>query len=251
MLKRILRSIRSRIRSEEDAGDSTRTIWKIKIDGVEMSIADHKGSQTPVAIFRELIRDELGLLDFMAPSKPVIIDIGANTGIISILLGKRFPDATIYAFEPIPRNFENLKLNLKENQVQNVKAFNLALTSDGRQLEMTAALDDNSGGSTANAMEAIRCAPGDSVYQVRSVTLDSVFHENGISSCDLLKIDCEGSEHEILGTFSQISQIGHLIGEIHFNRTILEKGYDRRSIDAVLGRVGKGCFRVKYINMCE
>ncbi|MBT6462541.1 MAG: FkbM family methyltransferase [Opitutae bacterium] len=251
MLKQIIRSISSRIRSEEDVDDSTRTIWKIKIDGMEMSIVDHKGSQTPKAIFRELIRDELGLLDFRAPPMPVIIDIGANTGIISILMGKRFPNATIYGFEPLPRNFENLKLNLEKNQVQNVKAFNLALTSDGRELEMTAVLADNSGGSTANAKEAIRRAPRGNIYQARSITLDSVFHENGISSCDLLKIDCEGSEHEILGTFSQMSKIGHLIGEIHFNRTILEQGHDRRSIDAVLRQLGNDRYRVKYINMCE
>lgn len=41
----------------------------------------------------------------------VIFDIGANIGITSIWLAKKYPAARIYSFEPVAENFEILEKN--------------------------------------------------------------------------------------------------------------------------------------------
>src|SRR5947199_7047613 len=44
-----------------------------------------------------------------------IIDVGANLGLISLILAKRFPRRTVHAFEPSPSTFRALKRNRDVN----------------------------------------------------------------------------------------------------------------------------------------
>lgn len=39
----------------------------------------------------------------------IIFDIGANIGAASVYLSRKYPDVEVYAFEPVPDNFELLK----------------------------------------------------------------------------------------------------------------------------------------------
>ena len=43
----------------------------------------------------------------------VILDLGANLGIISILLSKKFPFTKIYSFEASPINYNNFLKNIE------------------------------------------------------------------------------------------------------------------------------------------
>ena len=54
----------------------------------------------------------------------IIFDIGANIGISAIYFSHRFPDAKIYAFEPIKENYQLLLENTAG--LKNVKAFQVA-----------------------------------------------------------------------------------------------------------------------------
>jgi FkbM family methyltransferase len=54
----------------------------------------------------------------------VFVDVGANIGGYTVRVAKR---AYVYAFEPEPRNFNLLRLNIKLNKLQNnVKSFQVA-----------------------------------------------------------------------------------------------------------------------------
>ena len=44
----------------------------------------------------------------------VIFDIGANIGIISLVMTNLYPDAIIHAFEPVPTNYDILLRNIEE-----------------------------------------------------------------------------------------------------------------------------------------
>lgn len=52
---------------------------------------------------------------------------------------------------------------------------------------------------------------------VRTVTLDEVFEVNEIGTCNLLKLDCEGSEYEILASAgpSTMDRVERVVGEYH------------------------------------
>ena len=54
--------------------------------------------------------------------------------------------------------------------------------------------------------------------QVESITLQKVFELNNIKKCNLLKLDCEGSEYEIINSLpdNYFSMIDKMIIEYHF-----------------------------------
>ena len=116
-----------------------------------------------------------------------IIDIGANIGIVSALLGRQFPGRTIHAFEPVPTTFDALKLNVALNGLDHVTCHRMALADRAGALEFDAH-------PTRRATARIATdAAGDKI-SVPATTLDTFVDEQGISSIGLLKIDVEGFE---------------------------------------------------------
>jgi FkbM family methyltransferase len=152
-----------------------------------------------------------------------VIDIGAHVGIVSIYVAKKYPFVKIYAFEPIPDNYEHLTTNLMLNNVNNVIPHNLAVTSDGRKFDMLVNFADNSGGATGHLRD-MRLSNHFN-YAVDSVPFDDIFDNYNITACRLLKIDCEGTEHETLTRTRYLSRIEYLSGEFHINRHLAEQGY--------------------------
>jgi hypothetical protein len=67
--------------------------------------------------------------------------------------------------------------------------------------------------------------PDHSAWTVKSKTLKTVFDELDIRACKLLKIDCEGSEYEVLLDFPYFDRIEHMRGEFHTNGLLRSKGY--------------------------
>lgn len=154
----------------------------------------------------------------------IVIDIGANLGIFSIYLGLLYPDITIYAFEPVKQTYDNLVKNIEINNVKNVKVFNLAVTKDGRDLKMYY-LQEIPGSSfiedvkdTETSIRQFNKAQNKRHEIVKSTTLDDILKDNKIKKVKLLKIDCEGSEDEILRASEKLSDIEHIIGEIHYGQ---------------------------------
>jgi len=67
----------------------------------------------------------------------VIIDIGANIGAASLFFAKRFPNSTIYAFEPFEKNFNFLKKNIKLNNLQErIIPYNAAIGEDNKKMNL-------------------------------------------------------------------------------------------------------------------
>lgn len=142
----------------------------------------------------------------------VVLDIGANIGVLSILLAKKFPYLKVLAFEPLPSNYQYLQRNIKENAVSNVHAFPLAITADGRFQEFRC-MTQNLGGANAY----ITNDEPFMVAQAASVTLKHVFDAFGLDKVKLLKIDCEGGEYEIIPSIPKdyLERIEYLSGEFH------------------------------------
>jgi len=123
-----------------------------------------------------------------------IVDVGANTGLFSLLAGTLNPAATIHAFEPFPSAAERLEVNIRANRLDNIR-----LTR--------AALADQPGTLPLYFNDALRLTQGASLrdweyttdrVEVPVVRLDDHLRSQGIESIDLLKVDVEGSEPEVL-----------------------------------------------------
>ena len=127
----------------------------------------------------------------------VILDLGANIGAFSIYAASTARGVQVYAYEPLPSFFALMERNIRENRQENaVRCFNLAVAADGqnRHLQMPGA-----GVFFPRLVRAneIATAPA----QLRSVpctSLADILRANALSRVDLLKMDCEGSEYDIL-----------------------------------------------------
>jgi FkbM family methyltransferase len=116
-----------------------------------------------------------------------IIDVGANLGIVSLMLAKRFPERTIHAFEPAPSTLHALQTNIAFNAVGNIRALPCAVADRNGEI----AFDAHPLGRATNSIAA---GAGPCVVNVQGVTLDAYAAENAIAEIAFLKVDVEGFE---------------------------------------------------------
>ncbi|MFN6943421.1 MAG: FkbM family methyltransferase [Cytophagaceae bacterium] len=86
----------------------------------------------------ELDRKENDFLYFlnMIPNKGIVLDIGANIGIMTVKLAKRLPNAKIIAFEPVHHNLSTLKKISTYFNLKNVKILDIALGNEEGMVKM-------------------------------------------------------------------------------------------------------------------
>ena len=202
---------------------------RYSLKGVTLDITDYASSDTPRIVAKELKKDCYNIESIRFAPGDVVMDIGANVGMVSIYIAKRFPSVRVLAFEPIPDNYAHLVTNIANNGVTNVVPHQLAITSDGRAFRMIVNFA-NSGGGTGHLRDMT--LRDHDYFTVRSTTLDSVFETNGITACRLLKVDCEGAEHEILMHATCLDRVEYLSGEFHINRHLEAQGYSTEKLIA-------------------
>ncbi len=66
----------------------------------------------------------------------ILLDVGANLGVMSYYLATRKPNSIIYAFEPVPENIATLRKIVKWFRLKNVRVMEMALGNDNTDIEM-------------------------------------------------------------------------------------------------------------------
>lgn len=186
------------------------------IQGLELDIDDDAKGGVSKTVCRETAL--LIPSDFEMKPGDVVIDIGAHVGIVSIYLAKRYPGIKVLAFEPVLANFQRLERNVRANKVMGIIPYRIAVTGDGRRVRISGDSSHNSGGHSIYG-------PSSDVA-VGSMTLAHIFEHYHIERCKVLKIDCEGAEHEILlNSGDLLKRVDYLCGEIHQSRQLESAGY--------------------------
>jgi FkbM family methyltransferase len=72
----------------------------------------------------------------LLPDDGLVIDIGANLGVMTYYLAKDKPNRRVFSFEPIPYNFNNLEKIVRKFNLKNVYVFNCALGEKDGEIEM-------------------------------------------------------------------------------------------------------------------
>ncbi len=190
------------------------------VDGIALDLADDPNGGVKHQIASEIVRSyHLHELTFEAGD--VAIDIGAHVGVVSCYLAKKWPELTIYAYEPAPANYARLVRNIEANSLTNVRVFNRAVTDDGRDLALSGDPQMNTGSYSAFKGEQ----PVGAV--ARSTTLQDILREQRISRVALLKVDCEGAEYEILYcAAAELARVDALAMEIHENKPLVAQHGD-------------------------
>lgn len=122
-----------------------------------------------------------------------ILDIGAQVGLYS-LYAKKLKNVNFYAFEPFPLSYKILNDNLKLNNIENVKTFNIALSDKKGKTNFQCC-------STHYGLHTIGNKPvrfdSNNSYsiEIETNTIDELFASTPIH---YIKIDTEGWEYFIL-----------------------------------------------------
>lgn len=196
--------------------------------------------------FKEIFMDEVYTRGFeqAPPSGAVVVDIGANIGLFSLFAASRFPGAQIYACEPIPANYRQLVRNREINKGVELVCLQKAVAPENGNLCMH--LESEDGFTTAAS--AVQGAGAMGIrLDVPCLTLERLFDDHRIVRCDLLKMDCEGSEYDILYGASRqdFQKIEKMAIEVHRSpepdrnigslSVFLEKnGFRTRSVSDIL-----------------
>lgn len=172
---------------------------------------------------REIVKNNEYLLDSDDFNNKIgvnFLDIGANCGVVTIILAKQNPSSFIYSYEPHPPTFRLLEENVKINGLTNVKIFNIAV-ADSKTTHLNLAVHpDYSGGCTTVAdNEKFGCyfRRTTEVISVEAVSLDKIISQFDLTEIYLLKIDCEGAEYGILYDSEHFGKgiVKNIVGEYH------------------------------------
>jgi FkbM family methyltransferase len=148
-------------------------------------------------IGRKLLRDgsferaEIGAMLATVTAQSTVIDVGANVGLVTIPLA--LATARVIAVEPLPQNIEQLRGNVRRNDLTNVVVVEAAAGAADGSAMLHSAVDPAFG----SLHEVVKHrASGDVEVSLRS--LDSLWNELGRPVVELVKIDVEGAELEVL-----------------------------------------------------
>jgi FkbM family methyltransferase len=144
-------------------------------------------------------------------SSQTILDIGANTGLYSLIAKTINPSSQVYAFEPLP-SFnqalkENIRLNHYDIQVIDQAVSNFIGTAEFYVPQRGQGNLYSSSLSLEHYENHQKSTP--IVHQVQVTTLDTFVEEQGIQSVDLVKIDAEGQDANVLKGFVNSMQRFH------------------------------------------
>lgn len=162
--------------------------------------------------------------------RDVVVDVGANIGYYSLLLGSKA--LKVYAFEPEKRNFEILKKNIKESGLKNVKAIQKAVGREKGKGSLK--LSKSNYGDHAIA---------DKGERIEVVALDDVISEN--ERVSFIKIDVQGWEPEVfLGAERIIERDGPRIVFEYWSKGLSRAGQDEEKMFDFLKKYYKGFYFV-------
>lgn len=136
----------------------------------------------------------------LSKNAEVIFDIGANTGIYSLIAKTINPDSKVYAFEPSKRVYEKLVVNNLINNY-NIQTEQIALSNiDGiTSFYDTFSKHQYSASLSLEMKKAlIECDFKVNEYNVQVKCLKTYIEENNINKIDLIKLDVELHEVEVL-----------------------------------------------------
>ena len=152
----------------------------------------------------------------------VVVDVGANIGYFSALLGAIVGSSgRVLSFEPGAENLARLRANLAANALANVTIVEAAASDAAGDIAFYVNRDNSAG----NALWNPGLFPGNdkskanaSVVRLRATTLDDEIQRLGLPLPKLIKIDTEGAEHKVLQGARRLLQgaaVPYVLAELH------------------------------------
>lgn len=172
-----------------------------------------------------------------ASTSPIIFDVGAHHGLVSLHYRRLFPNATVYAFEPFSESYQQLRKNTAADPM--IKAFNFGFSDVvGSKLFSTNVSSatnslfetDDRGAETwgKGVLETTRR------ITASFSTIDRFVAEMNIPSIDILKLDVQGAEYLVIEGAAQSLAAARI--NIIYSEIIIQPTYkNQKELHEVLG----------------
>lgn len=125
-----------------------------------------------------------------------VLDIGANTGVFSLIARNVNPQANIVAFEPMPKIYDKLNYNIKLNHYNITTSLYALSNYSGKAIIYPTNLEHVYSVTVNKKREDINLPIHE--LEIKTVRLDEFILQENIKNVDLIKIDVESHEPEVL-----------------------------------------------------
>ncbi len=143
-------------------------------------------------------KDEINFLSRAVKPGMTVLDIGANIGLYTAILGRGIgPAGRLFSFEPDPENFQYLSRTVSANGFQNVQLVPAAASAAPGTMRLYTS-SENRGDNRLYSNEL-----ADGYVEVEVVRADDYLAERNVSRVDLIKIDVQGFEAYVLAGLEQ------------------------------------------------
>lgn len=179
----------------------------IEHEGLKLRIRNFSSDFT---IFYEIFYSQNYTKNFPIPDNSIVLDIGAHIGLFSVMASRIAKK--VYSFEPNSENFNILLTNIRLNSIKNIIPINKAVSKKTGRAKLNTDVEDS------------ECSLSDKGIDVATISLKDFFDAYNIKKIDFLKMDCEGSEYDILMSTPKkyLERIGKISMEIHKTNKFLE-----------------------------
>lgn len=177
-----------------------------------------------------------------AGGRPVILDVGANTGQSVKRFRKVFPSSIIHSFEPSQRIFDQLKVNIAGQE--GVCAWNCGLgAAVGRQTFL-----ENTHSDMSSFLALSKAGWGKIVQEstVEVTTADAFLAANQLERVDILKSDTQGYDFEVIKGAEQTMR-RNAVGLLYFEFIFSEMYQNLPRFDEVFRHLTDRNFRLVSI----
>lgn len=142
-----------------------------------------------------------------------VLDVGGHIGFYANMLYTQNPEIEVISVEMAKDNYELLQQNISD--LPNHKAIYGMVYYGNSPVRTIRWKDGNTGSGTV--LEITECVP-EETHEIETATTRYTIEELALmftKPLDVLKLDCEGSEFNILENIKKPCKITHIIGEYH------------------------------------
>lgn len=130
----------------------------------------------------------------------VVFDIGANIGAFSLWVAQRSPGTRVLAYEPSAENLSTLSVNLA-GWPHGVRPIQQAISGSAGRVMVV----DGGSRSLDHRVERIDTNEPN-IQTIEARTLGAILQDAQVERVDMLKMDIEGSEHDVFQTLEPDTQ---------------------------------------------
>ena len=177
-------------------------IFSVKLNEKSSFLIHHFGYLIENEIFWAGIiggweKESLNLWIQLCKDSNNIIDVGANTGVYSLIAKSINPNAKVIALEPVERVYKKLLMNTTLNNYDITCLPLAASNKDGEAIIFDIPNAEHTYSVTVNKNMYDPGTPIKTV-NIRTIKLDTLVEEQGLPKIDLIKIDVETHEAEVI-----------------------------------------------------